>query len=105
MIISEEHTVAILEVPLPYTCQPWTKMNLRDCINWKFVVSMVSLHHYYVAVLDTVIAITPWLSVHERTKPTERPSLVGEVSANCLLTEGASRGQRGGSSTVAISDF
>jgi hypothetical protein len=40
-------------------------------------------------------------SVHERSIPTERPSLVGEVNAN-FADRAVSRSQRGGSPTAVI---
>jgi hypothetical protein len=43
--------------------------------------------------------------VRERTIPTERPSLVGEVSEKTFTDRGVSRSQRGGSRTAAISVF
>ena len=43
--------------------------------------------------------------VRERTIPTERPPLVGEVSANFFADRGVSRGQRNGSPRPLISVF
>jgi hypothetical protein len=43
--------------------------------------------------------------VREQTIPTERPPLVGKVSANVLRIEVVSRGQRGESPTAVISVF
>jgi hypothetical protein len=44
--------------------------------------------------------LTPWPLVRERTIPTDRPPLVGEILVSTFVDRGVSRGQRGGSPTV-----
>jgi hypothetical protein len=61
---------------------PFTPKNIpRIFLVHKILVQKLNIFFNYSSALDT-LEQTPWLLVRKRTIPTERPPLVGEVSAN-----------------------
>jgi hypothetical protein len=61
---------------LPVKYQKWKNYNI-ELVEYEFltVVTMKSTSFWHIM----QCSITPWLVVHKRTIPTERPPLVGEV--------------------------